>query len=245
MTRDDVLAAYRPLRTSIQGVLKAAVSTCTKSDWRRAARLLCFDLEDLDDDDLLAAGHAEMVMDVGLFEPNQSGKRVYNRFLKSAGRKLPPADQQVAQALRGAFFSVFRVVSRHETAGIWLEDLLNDGPRIWIVDEAMEKSMPDGICFATRIFNAGDFHAGLGIAIPLSDEEVADYQALARDPAAEVAPGAFAPLAYREVILGNMLDVLQDAIADLSPAELGKLGELMLDLPVLPGLPVPQLRKRA
>lgn len=260
MTRDDILAAYRPLRASIQSVLKVAISTCTSSDWRRAAKLLCFDLEEQDRDGLLAeAQHTEMLMDLALFEPNQSGRRTYDRFLKSAARKVAPADQQVARALGGAFFSVFRVQAHHEIAGVWLEDLLNSGPLIWVVDEGMEASAPDGLCFAARIFNAGDFHAGLGIIVPLDAESVADYQALAEDPDAERARGSFAMLAYREAILGNVLKILNNAMADMSQDDLDQLGDLMLDLdidlpgmleldagqPHLPALPPPQLRKRA
>jgi hypothetical protein len=260
MTRDDILSVYRPLRASIQSVLKAATATCNTSDWRRAAKLLCFDLEDSDEDGLLAeAQHTEMLMDVALFEPNQSGKRTYDRFLKAAGRKLAPAELEVARALQGAYFSVFRIQSRHETAGLWLEDLLNDGPPIWIVDEGMEASGPDGLCFAARVFNAGGFHAGLGIILPLDAESVADYQALAEDPEAEVARGAFAVLAYREAILGNVLKILNRAMADMSQDDLDQLSELMLDLdvdlpgvleleadqPSLPALPAPRQRKRA
>ena len=77
MIRDDVLANYRPLRASVQNVLKEAVSTCTRSDWRRAANLLCFDLDHPEHDDLLAEGqHAEMLMDVALFELSRGGKRI-------------------------------------------------------------------------------------------------------------------------------------------------------------------------
>lgn len=246
MTRDDVFTVYRPLRASIQSVLEAAVATCSKSDLRRAAKLLWSDLEDLGGDGLLSDGqHVEMLMDVALFERNRSGKRVYDRFLKSAERKPVPADQQVAHALGGAFFSVFRVVSRHETAGIWLEDLLNDGPSIWIVDEGLEQTAPDGLCFAARIFNAGDFHAGLGIVLPLDEEDVANYQELSEYPETGVARDSLAPQAYREAILGNALEILNNAIADMSPAELSELNDLIHDFPILPGLPAPRLRKQA
>jgi hypothetical protein len=251
MTRDDVLAAYRPLRAAIQRVLKVAPDTCTNGDWRRAAKMLCFDLDE-HDDLLEEAQHAEMLMDVALFEPNQSGKRTYDRFVKGSARKLAPEDQTVARFLESAFFSIFRVEARHDAAGLWLEDLLNDGPPIWIVDEGMEASARDGLCFAARLFNAGDFHAGLGIIIPLDDDSIEDYMALAEDPETDVANGVFAPLVYREAILGNVLKILNNVMAEMDPADLDQLTELMLDLdldpPTLPALPAPQparMRKRA
>jgi hypothetical protein len=250
MTRENVLAAYRPLRTAIQSVLKAATSSCIDSDWRRAAKLLGLDLHE-DGELLEAAQHTEMLMDVAIFEPNHLGNRVFDRFLKGAGRKLSPENQKVAQALGSAFFSIFQVTGRHEQAGLCLEDLLN-GARIWIVDEGLEASASDGMCFAARIFDAGDFHAGLGIMLPLSDEDVEEYLALKDDGFRKVVNGRFAPMAYRDFILGNMLEMLNNAMADMSPDDLNRLGELMLeldvDLPSLPALPAPRsagTRKRA
>jgi hypothetical protein len=39
-----------------------------------------------------------------------------------------------------AFFSLFRVAERHEAAGLWLEDLLDDNCRLWLVDKGLEAS---------------------------------------------------------------------------------------------------------
>lgn len=249
MTRETILAAYRPLRASIQSVLKAAVQTCNNSDWRRAAKLLCFDLDE--HDELLETGqHTEMLMDVALFEANQSGHRTYDRFLKgAAARKLSPEDQKVARDLQGAFFSIFRVDARHETAGLWLEDLLNGGPRIWIVDEGMEASASIDLCFGARLFNAGEYHAALGILLPLDDESVEDYTDLKK----EEPKRSLAPVAYREAILANVLEILNSVMAEMDPADLDQLSDLMMeldvDLPTLPALPAPSTaptaRKRA
>lgn len=200
-----------------------------------------------------------MLMDLAIFEPNHMGRRVYDRFLKSAERKLTTAEIEVARALARAFFSVFRLHARHEAAGVWLEDLLNGGPLIWVVDEGMEKSARDGLCFAARIFNVGDFHAGLGIIIPLDEDEVADYQALSEDFKAGKRLRPFAPLVYREAILSNVLKILNRAMAEMNPEELDQLGEMIQELdadlseamelgatqPRLQGLPAPKQRKRA
>jgi hypothetical protein len=42
MTRDDVLAPYRPVRNSVRRVLSAAGPVCNQSDRMRAAKQLGF-----------------------------------------------------------------------------------------------------------------------------------------------------------------------------------------------------------
>ena len=54
------------------------------------------------------------------------------------------------------------------------EDVINGGEPIWVLDEGLEVSAPDGVEFAMRIFDAGDFHAGFGIVVP-ADPEITDF----------------------------------------------------------------------
>jgi len=80
--------------------------------------------------------------------------------------------------MAGARFSVFRVLRRHELAGVWVEDLIRVVEPIWVLDQGLEVSAPDDLEFGLRIFDAGDFHAGFGIVVP-ADPEIMDFCAQA------------------------------------------------------------------
>ena len=130
MTRNEALRLYRPTRAGIQRVLKAALHTCNAADWKRGATQLGVwspGRIEVQDESAL-----DMVADVGLFEPNQRGRRAYDRFLERQGKDLDPADLDLADRMRSARFSVFRMIGRHELAGVWVDDVLNENQRIWI-----------------------------------------------------------------------------------------------------------------
>jgi hypothetical protein len=173
MTRDEALALYHPIRASVQRVLSAAIPVCTQSDLMRAAKQLALWRDgtiSLPEDDIAS----EMLSDIALFEPNQRGRRAFDVFLGAKARKLDAADFEMAQRMGKALFSLFRCAARHEVAGIWLEDLLDDNRKIWLMDEGMEASAPIENAFGMRIFDAGEFHVGFGIVAP-SDDETTEF----------------------------------------------------------------------
>jgi hypothetical protein len=173
MTRDEALALYYPIRASVQRVLSAAIPVCTQSDLMRAAKQLALWRDgtiSLPEDDIAS----EMLSDIALFEPNQRGRRAFDVFLGAKARKLDAADFEMAQRMGKAFFSLFRCAARHEVAAIWLDDLLDDNRKIWLMDEGMEASAPIENAFGMRIFDAGEFHVGFGIVAP-SDDETTEF----------------------------------------------------------------------
>jgi hypothetical protein len=225
MTRDEALSVYQPARAGIQRVLKAAIDVCSQADLKRAAKHLGIWWEDrivVDDDTTI-----DMVADIALFEPNQRKRRAYDRYLEREAHSLDPADLDLAGRMASAFFSIFKVVDRHPSAGIWVEDVLDGKRRIWILDEGLESSAPVGLVFGMRLFDVGPFHAGFGIVVPV-DEETAQSCTQARtkgDPlpvrdslAATLYSDqlrAGAPLDFGdEEILGDILDLLIGDAAD-------------------------------
>lgn len=170
MTRDHMLVEYRTIRAAIKRVLAQAPKVCTGAEWKRAARALGFEVAD--SIEVESERELEMLADVALFEPNQRGNRAYDRFLKTLTDQLEPEDRDVAQRMANAFFSIFEVVGRHDTAGVWLKDLLTDSDPIWLMDHGIEASAPDGIIVGMRIFDAGSFYAGFGIVVPVEAELV-------------------------------------------------------------------------
>ena len=168
-TREAILARYRPIRTSIQTALAAAVKHCRKPETDRAAKHLdLVDREQLKDEETAA-----MLFDVALFEPNQRGRRAFDSFLDKRIGTLDAASQDVARRLGTAFFSIFRVAGRHEIAGVWLEDMLAPNQRLWLLDESLEISASEGLVIAMRVFDSGPFHAGFGIVVQPDAEAVA------------------------------------------------------------------------
>ena len=137
MTREEALALYHPIRASVRRILSAAISVCSQPDLMRAAKQLGLWVEgtiSLPEGDQAA----EMLSDIGLFEPNQRGRRAFDVFLASKARDA--ADFELAQRMGKAFFSLFRCTARHGIAGVWLEDLLDRNRSLWLMDEGMEAS---------------------------------------------------------------------------------------------------------
>ena len=79
MTPDEALTLYRPIRASIQRVLKAAVRICSDVDVKRAAKQLGGWSRGRIE--VPSETAVDMVSDLALFEPHQRGTRAYDRFL--------------------------------------------------------------------------------------------------------------------------------------------------------------------
>jgi hypothetical protein len=155
MTRDEALALYRPIRATIRRIVSLAVPVCDGADFMRAAKQLGL----WADGTIVCPDEnaANMLGDVALFEPNQRGRRAFDRFLSGRARELDAADFELAQRMGKAFFSLFRCMGKHETAGVWLDDLLDGNRRLWLMDEAVEATAPMGTTFGMRLFDAGAF----------------------------------------------------------------------------------------
>jgi hypothetical protein len=169
MTRDEILAQYRPMRRAMPRITSLAIRSCTRADTMRAAKQIGLwtaqGFVAVEDD---AAN--EMICDIALFEPNQRGRSGFDTFCHKHGQNLDAPDRDLAVRMMITRFSLFRAVGKHEVAGVWLEDLLDDDRRLWIMDEAMEMSLRPGTIAGMRVFNAGPFHMGFGIVV-LPDEE--------------------------------------------------------------------------
>jgi hypothetical protein len=173
MTRDEALMLYRPIRAAIRRILSAAVPVCNQADLTRAAKQLGLWAEGkifLPEGDKAA----EMLSDIALFEANQRGRRAFDHFLSDKARQFDATDFELAQRMGKAFFSLFHCTARHGTAGIWIDDLLDGNRSLWLMDEGMEASVPTRETFGMRLFDAGEFHVGLGIVVP-ADEETTQF----------------------------------------------------------------------
>ena len=209
-----MLARYRPIRTGIRRVLREATDACGRPDLSRAAKQVAPWAED---EDLQNERVVEMLADVALFGPNQRGRRAYDRFLAERAGRLGAADRALAERMATAWFSLFRVAGRHETAGVWLEDTLADNRRLWLMDEAFEASAAAGLVVGLRLFDAGPFHAGFGI-VARPDEETVGFCLAAK------ARGG--PLPFRHSLAATLYGDELRAEAPPGPADLALLQTL-------------------
>jgi hypothetical protein len=155
-----------------------------------------------------------MITDVALFEPNQRGTRIYDRFLASDTAKLTAADGQLAHTMASAWFSIFRVAGRHPSGGVWVRDLLEDRGPIWLLDEGLEASASEDMRLGIRIFDTGDFHAGLGIVVP-AGEVITHFCVEARRRGDRLpVRNSLAAHLYADAIWGPVLADIEDEFLD-------------------------------
>ena len=225
MPRAAVLTRYRPIRAGIRRVLWEATQACGRADLNRTVKQVApwAAAADLEDEDTTA-----MLVDVALFEPNRRGRRAFDRFLAARGERSGAADRALAERMAGAWFSLFRVSGRHEAAGLWLEDLLEGDRRLWLVDEALEASAPEGAILGMRLFDAGPFHTGFGIIVE-PDPETLDFCLEAKTRGA--------PLPFRHSLAATLYGDRLRASAPPGPADLALLQTLFEALTSEPTTP--------
>src|SRR5947208_1171387 len=92
--------------------------------------------------------------------------RALDRYARAT--PLPPGSDaaRVLEAMRHAQFSVWRIKQRHDTAGLIITDVLREAD-VWLVDEQLEASAPEGLCFAGRICEPDRFAMGCGVVVPV------------------------------------------------------------------------------
>src|SRR5829696_6794895 len=103
LTRAEVLAQYRPIRAGIRRVLSEATKACGRADLNRGIKQVApwAETAELEEEDT-----AEMLVDVALFEPNQRGRRVFDRFLAERGERLKAVDRAGRTHGRGLVFDL-------------------------------------------------------------------------------------------------------------------------------------------
>ncbi len=225
MTRAEVLAQYRPIRAGIRRVLREAAKACGRADLDRAVKQVAPWAEAAE---LEEADTAEMLVDVALFEPNQRGRRAFDRFLAERGERLAATDRALAERMAGAWFSIFRVAGPHEAVGLWLEDMLAGNRHLWLMDEALEASAPEGTIAGMRLFDAGPFHAGFGIIVE-PDDETLDFCLAAKERGAA--------LPFRHSLAATLYGDHLRAGAPPGPADLALLQTLAEILTSQPSMP--------
>jgi hypothetical protein len=165
---------------------------------------------------LVAESEAEMtlVFDLALYTAKEGRSRALDRYARAT--KLPPGSDtaRMLEAMCHARFSVWRIDRRHERAGLIITDVLREA-EVWLVDEQLEASAPEGLSFAGRRCQPDDFAMSCGIVVPvyreLLEEVTLDMMAWRRSDPERVAEDPRVALAiYRAAIDGGILHNVAD-----------------------------------
>jgi hypothetical protein len=202
MTRDEILQRYRHLRLISIGHHSGALKFLSRQGLLEYAKQLGLATGGM----LVAESEAEMtlVFDLALYTAKQHRSRALDRYARAT--PLPPGSDaaRVLEAMRQARFSVWRINRRHETAGLIITDVLRE-TELWLVDEQLEASAPEGLCFAGRICQPDRFAMSCGVVVPvypeLIEEITTDMMAWRRgDPERVAEDPRFTLAIYRAAI---------------------------------------------
>jgi hypothetical protein len=166
-TREEVLARYRHLRSISRRHNDNAMNFLPKGAILHNARRLgladgkTFVLDNMDE--------LTLAFDLAIYTAPADRSRAIDRYAGSA--KLEPGSDEanVLEAQRNALFAIVQVERRHEAAGLIVTDLLRN-IELWLVDEGLETSLPDGTMFATRYYTPDRFSMTAGIVLPVDPD---------------------------------------------------------------------------
>jgi hypothetical protein len=112
-------------------------------------------------------------LDLALYARDADGATEVQRYLAALRVDLEDDDRAVLEAMSEARFSLFEVLGRHTVAGLVLQDT-RTGEDVWLIDEGLEASAPEGCRLWLRVFRPGDFWMTTGAAIVLTGDGMRD-----------------------------------------------------------------------
>ena len=204
MSREEVLTRYRRLREISKRHQTEAVRYVPHSALLDQARRIG-----------LAVGKtlvAELTLafDLALYTAPPGRSRGIERYARSAAVPAGSDDEVVLQAMRQARFSVWQVERRHEAVGLVVQDLMRE-TSLWLVDESLEQTAPEGMSVAMRVIMPEAFAMTCGVIVPvdamLLDEVFEEVLGRIRGEADAIANDRrFATTIYRMAVLEGLMD---------------------------------------
>jgi hypothetical protein len=216
--RAEVLTRYRHLREISKQHHSAALDFLSKDAVISLARRLglaqgkTLVLDSMDD--------LNLAFDLAIHTAPKDRSRAIDRYARAA-RLAPESDELlVLEAMQRARFSIISIVRRHPIAGLIVKDLFR-GVEVWLVDEGLESSLPDGAALATRLFTPEGFAMTAGVLVPLDSELIENAvantpQLLRKRPDEVIDDRRFAEAIYRAALARGIMQQVayQDGIAE-------------------------------
>ena len=165
-SRHEVLARYRHLREISRLHNNNALNFLSKDAILQIARLglaegKTFVLDSIDE--------LTLAFDLAIYTAPAERSRAIDRYAGSANLEPGSDEANVLEAMRNARFGILLVQRRHEAAGLIVTDMLRT-VELWLVDEGLETSLPDGTMFATRYYTPDRFSITAGVAMPVDPD---------------------------------------------------------------------------
>ena len=217
LKRAEVLARYRHLREISKqhhsGAMEflskdAIISQARRLSLAQGKRLVLDSMDDLN-----------LVFDLAIHTAPKDRSRTIDRYARAAGLSPQSDEALVLDAMRNARFSIIGILRRHDVAGLVVEDLFRGG-EVWLVDEALESSLPDGAALATRLCILEGFAMTAGVLVPvdieLIEDAIADTPQLLRNRREELIDDRrFAEAIYRVALASGVMEQVayQDTIS--------------------------------
>lgn len=115
----------------------------------------------------------------------------------------------VLEAMCNARFSVLMVQRKHPVAGLIVTDHFRD-IELWLVDEGLETSLPEGTAFATRYTAPDRFVMTTGVGVPVGRDLLTEAldsvpQLQRKSPIQVIEDRRFAEAVYRTAIAGGVM----------------------------------------
>jgi hypothetical protein len=215
--RTEVLARYRHLRQISKQHHSAALDFLSKDGIISQARRLGLTqgktlvLDSMDD--------LNLAFDLAIHTAPKDRSRAIDRYARAAGLSPESDEGLVLDAMRHARFAIIVILRRHDVAGLVVEDLCRGG-EVWLVDEGLESSLPDGAALATRLCTPEDFAMTAGVLVPIDieliEDAIADTPQLLRNRREELIDDRrFAEAIYRVALASGVMEQVayQDTIS--------------------------------
>jgi hypothetical protein len=218
LSRTEVLARYRHLREISKRHHSAALEFLSKDAVMSQARRLGLTqgktlvLDSMDD--------LNLAFDLAIHTAPKDRSRAIDRYARMAQLSPESDEGRVLDAMRNARFSIIGILRRHDVAGLIVEDLFR-GVEVWLVDEGLECSLPDGAALATRLCTPEGFAMTAGVLVPvdieLIEDAMADTPQLLRNRREELIDDRrFAEAIYRVALASGLMEQVayQDTISE-------------------------------
>src|SRR5258708_10506217 len=92
-----------------------------------------------------------LAVDLAIHTAPAGRSRAIDRYARSARLAQGSDEALVLEAMCNARFAVILVQRRHQAAGLIVTDIFRQ-IELWLVDEGLELSLPEGAAFATRSY---------------------------------------------------------------------------------------------
>jgi hypothetical protein len=163
-----------------------------------------------------------LVFDLLIYTAPKDRSRAIDRYARSA-QSAPDTDEVlVLEGMLQSRFAIITRTGRHPVAGLLVNDVFR-GDNYWLVDEALESSLPDEAMLATRLYNLDGFTMTAGVVVPLDTELIEDAivetpQLLRKMPKEAIDDRRFAEAIYRAAVVSGIMEQVgyQDTIAEAS-----------------------------